>query len=341
MKTEEAGSAVRGCRPWLRTALALTLFMAFLQQPSASEAFRNVKEGDAVPAFSLPDLSGTAFNLADLAGKPKLIFVFSGNDRSKKVLNLAEPLYQKYKGDGLEVIAVYSSSDEAEAKSMAGESGATFPVLLDLKKEVYGQMGIFVTPVIAFVDGENKLAKEQGYIPLLEGILDIETRVLLGQLSREEADLALRPEEAPQASDEEKEAQKTYNLGLILLDRGMKDKAVEKFKKVLEIDPAFCEVRLQLGHIYLADDKADEAREQFTYVLKCDPRSHEAKVGMGTVYARSGELDKAVEILESSLMLNPRPELAYYELGKVHEEKGDLDKAVESYKKAIDRLLEK
>ncbi len=306
-----------------------------------AEAFRNVPPGSAIPSFALNDVGGAPKSLTDFTGKVKMFIFFSGNDRSKKVLGELMPLYDKYKGEGLEIIAIYTGSDKNEAKEMAEASKAAFPVLLDPDKVVYGGWGISVTPIMAFVDKADKLLKEQPYVPLLTGILDIEIKVTLGKMSREEADLALKPEEAPAASDSEKAADKEYNLGLVLLERGMKDKAIEKFKKVLEIDPAFCNVRLQLGQLYFNDGKIDEAKTEYEYVLKCDPTSHQAKVGMGAVLAAKGDLDKAIEMIQSSLQLNPRPELANYELGKIYEKKGQLDKAMESYKKALEKLLSK
>jgi Tfp pilus assembly protein PilF/peroxiredoxin len=316
------------------------LGLAILSAAPAS-AFRNVQPGGAIPPFSLGDLSDATKGQGDFSGKTKLFVFVSGNDRSRKVLGEVMPLLDKYRGEGLEVIGVYTGTDKAEAKKMAEDAKIGYPLLLDLKKEMYGAWGISVLPVMAFVSREDTLLKEQSYVPLLAGILEIEAQVALGKMSREEADLKLKPEDAPTVSDSEKEAKKIYELGLVLLERGMKDKAIEKFQKVIEIDPAFCAVRLQLGQIYLDDNKVDLARAEFEYILKCDPNSHEAKVGMGTVFGLKGDFDKALEILQAALPLNPRPELAHFEMGKVYEKKGQLDKAVESYKKALERLLTK
>ncbi len=339
LRRSDATPAIPGRRSW---AVLLTGTMLLLcTWAGEAGAFRNVAPGAAAPPISLSDTAGAAKNTADLAGKAKLIAFVSGNDRSKKVLEELEPLYQEFKGDGLEVLAVYVGSDRAEAKTMAETAKITFPLLLDTDRSVYGAWGIAVTPVMAFIAKDDKLLKEQSYVPLLKGILEVEAKVAVGKMTREQADLALRPEEAPQVSTEEKVADKEYNLGLVLLERGMKDKAVEKFKKVLEIDPTYCKVRLQLGQLYLGDNKVDEAKAEFDYVLKCDPTSHEAKVGMGTVLGIKGDLDKGIEIIQSALQLNPKAELAYYELGKLFEKKGQLDKAVENYKKALEKLLSK
>jgi tetratricopeptide (TPR) repeat protein len=317
------------------------LAAALLVAAPAAQAFRNVPPGSQVPSFTLTEVGGAQKSLADFAGKGKIMVFFSGNDRSKKVMQILDPLYQKYKGDGLEVIAIYTGSDKAEAKAIAEASKATFSVFNDPDKQAYGDYGVAVTPVMALVDKTDKLLKEQAYVPLLEGILETEIKVILGKMSREDADLSLKPEEAKPVSEAEKEADKIYSMGLVLLERGMKDKAMEKFKQVLTVDPAFCKVRLQLGHLYIDDGKIDEAKAEFEYVLKCDPGSHEAKVGLGTVLGQKGEFDKAIEMLDSSLQLNPRVELAYYELGRVYEKKGVLDKAVDYYRKALDKLLTK
>jgi peroxiredoxin/predicted negative regulator of RcsB-dependent stress response len=324
-----------------RTYVAAAVAAVLIMLPLRAAAFRGVEPGAAMPDFALTDLAGASKTSADFAGKAKIILFFSGNDRSKKVLGELGPIADKFAADGLVILGIYTGSDRAEAKTLAEGAKVAYPVLLDTDKAYYGAVGVSVTPVMALVGTDGKLSKEQPYVPLLSGILEVETKVILGKLSRADADLSLKPEEAPVVSATEKEAEKEYNLGLVLLERGMRDKAMEKFKKVIEIDPSYCKVRVQLGQLYIETGKIDEAKTEFEYVLKCDPTSAEAKVGMGTVLGAKGEHDKAIEILLSSLALNPRPELANYELGKIYEKKGQLDKAIESYKKALERLLSK
>ncbi len=322
-----------------RTVATAAVAAVLVMLPLRAMAFRGVEPGAAMPSFTLSDLAGASKSGDEFAGKARIILFFSGNDRSKKVLGELIPIGEKYAADGLAIIGIYTGSDRAEAKTLTEGAKVGYPILLDTDKAYYGAVGVSVTPVMALVGKDDKLSKEQPYVPLLSGILEVEVKVILGKMSRADADLSLKPEEAPVVSATEKEAEKEYNLGLVLLERGMKDKAMEKFKKVVEIDPSYCKVRVQLGQLYIETSKFDEAKTEFEYVLKCDPTSAEAKVGMGTVLGAKGELDKAIEILQSSLALNPRPELANYELGKVYEKKGQLDKALESYKKALERLL--
>jgi len=207
-------------------------------------------------------------------------------------------------------------------------------------EELYGALGVVVMPDIVWIDKAGKVVHEETQVAFdLELITSEYAQVALGEKKAEDADLAIRPQEGPTASAEEKEARKMYGLAMVLMERGLKDKAVAKLQEILKIDPGFCDAHILLGHTFLDENKIDEAITEFTYVIKCDPTSNDAKVGLGMAHARKGETDKALEYFEAALKLNPKPEKVYYEMGKAYEKKGDLGKAVESYKLALKRLF--
>jgi tetratricopeptide (TPR) repeat protein len=207
-------------------------------------------------------------------------------------------------------------------------------------EELYGALGVKALPTTAWVDKAGVMIHEVNMAPFqLTEEANEYALVALGEKKAEDAELALRPQEGPVASAEEKEARKMYGLAMVLMERGLKDKAVAKLQEILKIDPGFCDAHILLGHTYLDDGKVDEAITEFTYVIKCDPTSNDAKVGLGMAHARKGDLDKALEYFQSALKLNPKPEKVYYEMGKAYEKKGDLNQAVESYKLALKRLF--
>jgi tetratricopeptide (TPR) repeat protein len=325
-------------RGFLPAAAALLAVMLCL--PPIAASFENVKKGDTIPAFSLSDTAGGTVSSGDLGGKAAVIVFFRKGPSTAKALKRIERSYQASKDKAVGYYGLYLGKGGAEgAKALAGEGGATFPILVG-NQEVYGAFGVKALPATAFFDKEGKLVHEINLAPFdLEQEASEYVLVALGEKTAQEAEMILRPQEAAPLSAEELKAQKVYGIATLLMDRGHREKAVAKLREVLELDPGFCDAHIQLGHVYLEDGQVEDAIGEFSYVIKCDPNSNDAKLGLGMAHAKKGEADKAMEYFQSALQLNPRPERVYYEVGKVYEGKGDLDKAVENYKLALKRLL--
>lgn len=318
---------------------AIVLLSALLCLKPAG-AFENVKIGDAMPAFSLPDTAGGTVASGDLAGKAAVIVFFRKGPSTAKALKRIERSYQASKEKAVGYYGIYLGKEGADAaKALAEEGGATFPVLVGTE-EVYAAFGVKALPSTAFFDTGGKLVHQVNLAPFdLEQETTEYVLVALGEKTAQEAEMILRPQEAAPVSEDEAKAQKLYGVAMLLMERGHHEKAVIKLKEILELDPGFCDAHIQLGHVYLDDGQVEDAIGEFSYVIKCDPNSNDAKLGLGMAYAKKGENEKAMEYFQGALLLNPQPERVYYEMGKVHETKGELDKAVENYKLALKRLL--
>lgn len=303
-----------------------------------ADGFEKVKIGDKLPAFTLKDTAGADAGFAP--GQAHVIVFFKEGQNTPNALKRLGRSWTAMKDKGVVYLGVYlGKGAPAEAKALAEAEGAGFPVLMGTD-ELYGQLGVKALPTTAWVDKSGTMIHEVNMAPfqLTEEASEY-ALVALGEKKAEDAELALRPQEGPVASAEEKEAKKMYGLAMVLMERGMKDKAVAKLQEILKIDPGFCDAHILLGHTYLEDGKVDEAVKEFEYVIKCDPTSNDAKLGLGMAHAVKGDTDKAIEYFQSALKLNPKPEKVYYEMGKAYEKKGDLNQAVESYKLALKRLF--
>ena len=314
-------------------ALAALVALAF-----PAHGFNKVKTGDKMPAFSLKDTAGAEIGFAP--GQAHVIIVFKEGQNTANALKRVGKSWTAMKDKGVVYLGVYFGKGKPEdAKALA--EGAGFPILIGTE-ELYGTLGVVAMPEIAWIDKAGVMIHEENQIAFdLELITNEYALVALGEKKAEDAELAIRPQEGPAASTEEKEAKKMYGLAMVLMERGMKDKAVAKLQEILKIDPGFCDAHILLGHVYLEDGKVDEAVAEFTYVIKCDPTSNDAKVGLGMAHAKKGDTDKALEYFQAAVKMNPKPEKVYYEMGKAYEKKGDLAKAVESYKLALARLFGK
>jgi tetratricopeptide (TPR) repeat protein len=316
-------------------ALAAVAFLA----PQA-RGFEKVKVGDKLPPFTLKDTGGA--DVSGAAGKVQVIVFFKEGPNTAHALKRIGRAWNAVKDKGVVFLGVYFGKGKPEeAKALAEPEGAAFPILMGTE-EFYGTLGVKALPTTVWVDAAGTVTHEVNLAPFqLEQEAVEYALVALGEKKAEDAELALRPQEGPVASAEEKEAKKMYGLAMVLMERGMKEKAVAKLQEILKLDPGFCDAHILLGHTFLDDGKVDEAIGEFTYVIKCDPTSNDAKVGLGMAHAKKGDADKALEYFQSALKLNPKPEKVYYEMGKAYEKKGDLGKAVESYKLALTRLFGK
>lgn len=143
----------------------LALFLALLVGLSAMVrhgAEAKVEVGDA-----FPDLGNFAFDgePPDIEGKVVLVdFWASWCAPCKASFPSMEQLYREFKDRGFVVVAV-SVDDSAKAYSRFVEkSGATFPVLRDLEKELVATCDIKAMPTSFMLDKSGRVhAVHQGY----------------------------------------------------------------------------------------------------------------------------------------------------------------------------------
>jgi peroxiredoxin len=101
--------------------------------------------GGRLPDFTaqLPD--GTKVSLSSLAGKPLwLTFGASWCPDCRSEAPDVEAVYQKYKGQGLQLVAIFEESG-ADITAYAGRAGLTFPILVDengVLRNAYRALGL-------------------------------------------------------------------------------------------------------------------------------------------------------------------------------------------------------
>jgi tetratricopeptide (TPR) repeat protein len=149
-------------------------------------------------------------------------------------------------------------------------------------------------------------------------------------------------------------AQTLNNLGIVYLNQGKLDKAIDCYKKSLEIkrqlgdDNGVGVTLCNLGAIYEIQGKLDDA-------IDCDKKSLEIlrQLGddhmvaqtlhnLGIVYQTQGKLDEAIDCYKKSLetcrQLGDRYGVGIIlsNLGVVHRKQGKLNEAIDCYKKSLD-----
>ncbi|MCH7937472.1 MAG: tetratricopeptide repeat protein [Proteobacteria bacterium] len=176
--------------------------------------------------------------------------------------------------------------------------------------------------------------------------------------------LAEAPENAPEKADV------LHMLGVVALQQGRLDNALERIEKALALKPDFALAHNSAGSVHQRLGRTDDAIGSFRAAVEADPEYGNAHFNLGTMLlvrhqhneaaralARAAELrpdfadahlklgvaykslgrhGQAIEALERAAELKPDFADAYSSLGNVHAAIGELEKAEAAYGKAVD-----
>ena len=120
-------------------------------------------------------------------------------------------------------------------------------------------------------------------------------------------------------------------LGQTLWKKGELRKAIEIYKKVIEIQPENIEAQLSLGIIYRQMGLLDAARKSFCILLRYDTKNIEALIELGLVCQGKNDIEASILAFKKVIELNSEETIAYEKLGELYEEKGDISEAIEKY----------
>lgn len=303
----------------------------------------SVSHGSVAPDFSLKSIDGKRISLGEFKGKVVvLIFWRTEQKRSLQALQDAEDIYEKYKKKDVRVLSIIEDSDNREdALNIFSDNKISYPMLIDLDRETYGDYGIRVFPSTVIIDKQGLIAYDIPSHPLtyktkLRGYV----KKALGEIDESELNDVLSPHK--EVRDKSSlEASRLYNLALKFTESNLLDMAINTANKSIGANPAMVDSRILLGFLYLETKETEKALEAFNKAVELDPKSNDAQTGLGGALILKGELDRAIEILDKAAVANPYPQMTYYELGKAYEQKGNKDKSIKMYKKAIEKIIKK
>jgi protein O-mannosyl-transferase len=125
------------------------------------------------------------------------------------------------------------------------------------------------------------------------------------------------------------------NLGYYLSNKGEPQRAMEFYKKALEIKPNYEDAHNNLGYCLAGQGKYLEAIEEYKKALGINRKLTEAHNNLGNALSNIGELDAAIHEYTVAIEEDPKHADAHNNLGIALAMKGRLDEAVDHFQQAI------
>lgn len=120
------------------------------------------------PNFTLAKMGGGDLQLRDFRGKVVLLnFWATWCEPCKEEMPLMQAVYETYRDQGFEIIAVNLAEEEGRVRRFIEEIGATFPVVYDITGGVHDMYLIRNMPTSYFID-RNGVVQAQITAPLTE-----------------------------------------------------------------------------------------------------------------------------------------------------------------------------
>jgi tetratricopeptide (TPR) repeat protein len=127
-----------------------------------------------------------------------------------------------------------------------------------------------------------------------------------------------------------------YNIGNAYQREGSRDKAIEHYKRAIDLNPNYADAYVNLGVAYTSRGRMREALELFQTAIDIKPGHPKAHYNLGKAYQLEGFLDSAVEHYKIAIDLKPRYPEAHSNLGVAYHSQDLMDQAIQHYRIAIE-----
>jgi thiol-disulfide isomerase/thioredoxin len=140
--------------------LAVAVIFLARQPADAPARLSPPKVGQPMPDLALNDLSGNLVRMSDYAGQPVLINAWATwCPPCRAEMPLLNEYFLEHKDEGFVILAVNAGEKQALVDQFIGQSGFTFPVLLDPDSESLSRMGVFSFPTSILVGRDGTVKK--------------------------------------------------------------------------------------------------------------------------------------------------------------------------------------
>lgn len=361
-----------------RIALLTVLVSAYgvLSYAPAAATLQSLQPGMEAPDFSLKTVANETKTFAAVKGDKLTVLVFwsTWSSKSENVLKRMQQLHEKYKGQGLSIVAInvdnqqISAGTLAEIRSVSEKLQIGYPMLADHGLVAFHDYGVIALPTTVILDRARGIKYELSGYPLVgsESMVDFVSSTIEGKKTP--------AVDAKARYEPNKNAQRFYNMGKTTLrSKRMAETAEMWFKKSIEADATFVLPHLSLGTMYLQRGDTALARAEYQEALARAPENPIALCKMGLILINEGKgkegaalleaarkveesyapcyyyagyaagtegrMDDALKLFDEAKKINPFDYNNFVYQGKVFEAQKDHKKSFEAYKKALEIIL--
>jgi predicted O-linked N-acetylglucosamine transferase (SPINDLY family) len=125
------------------------------------------------------------------------------------------------------------------------------------------------------------------------------------------------------------------NLGNALKEQKKLEEAVAAFSQALSIKPHYAEAHNNLGVVLKEQEKTDEALDCFERAISINPNYAEAHYNLGNRYQEQEKLAEAINCYQKTLAINPKHAEAFYNMGITLIKQKKTDEAATAFKQVL------
>lgn len=142
---------------------------------------------------------------------------------------------------------------------------------------------------------------------------------------------------AADKAERKRDAERTMNEGVLALNAGNPNIALERLLEAEKQDPGSPYVHYNLGIAYLAKDVENKAEQQFKEAIRLKPDYSEAYNSLGVLCLKRGQTEPAIQYFQKALsnILYANPANAHYNMGRAYLARKDYAKAAEQMERAV------
>lgn len=140
-------------------------------------------------------------------------------------------------------------------------------------------------------------------------------------------------EKALSITDEYSPVYTTY--GLLLIERGEYEQALEMLDRALEIDPVNFEAYRGKARAYLAQQRTEEAEATYKKAIEMKPDYWAGYAELGVFYSETARFEEAAEQFRIVTELTPKNAGAFRNLGGIYYYLGRQDEAMEAFENSL------
>lgn len=131
------------------------------------------------------------------------------------------------------------------------------------------------------------------------------------------------------------EVSETINTAVRHHQAGRYAEAVESYRQLLQTDPSFAEVYVNIGIVLKAQGQINEAIANYKQAIQLKPELDEAYYNLANVLKEQQRYTEAIENYTQAIRLKPDFAQAYYNLGNALRSNKQLTEAIDNYKQAV------